>query len=46
MGGIEKRLGEAKILKRGGKLGQGMGASKKGDLEPPYELWMNRFVRK
>ena len=33
----EKRGGETKILK-GGKLGQGVGAIKKGELEPPYEL--------
>ena len=32
--------GETKILKSGGKLGQGAGALKWGEgLEPPYELW-------
>ena len=34
----EKRRADAKILKRGVKLGQGVGALKKGGLEPPYEL--------
>ena len=32
--GTEKMGGDTKILKRGGKLGQG------GVLEPPYELYM------
>ena len=32
------RGGETKILKRGCKLGQGVGALKRGGLEPPYEL--------
>ena len=33
--------GETKIFKKeGGKLGQGVGALKKGGLEPPYELWV------
>ena len=36
----EKRGGETKILKRGDKLGQGVGALKRGELEPPYELWI------
>ena len=35
------RGGETKILKRGGKLGQGVGALKRGVLEPPYKLWLN-----
>ena len=35
----KKRGGKTKILKRGGKLGQGVGALKRGGgLEPPYEL--------
>ena len=34
-GGTEKRGGETKNLKREGKLGQGVGAPKKGGLEPP-----------
>ena len=40
-GGKEKRGGKTKILKRGGKLGQGMGCLKRGGgvLEPSYELW-------
>ena len=33
-GGTKKRGGETKISKRG----QGVGALKKGGLEPPYEL--------
>ena len=37
-GRTEKRGGETKILKRGDKLGQGVGALKRGELEPPYEL--------
>ena len=40
-GGKKKRGGKTKILKRGGKLGQGVSALKKGGgggLEPPYEL--------
>ena len=36
----ENRGGETKILKRGGKLGQWVGALKKGGLEPLYELWV------
>ena len=39
-GGTEKRGGDKKILKRGDKLGQGVGAWK-GGFEPPYELWYN-----
>ena len=40
MGGIEKRVRKTKILERmRGKLGQGMGAFKRGRLESPYELW-------
>ena len=35
-GATEKRRWETKILKRGGKLGQGVGALKKGVLEPPF----------
>ena len=38
MVGTEKRGWETKILKREGKLGQGVGALKGGELEPPYEL--------
>ena len=38
-GGTEKRGGETKIFKKGGKLGQGVGAFLGGWLEPPYELW-------
>ena len=40
MGGTEKRGGKTKILKGGGKLGQGsVGALKRGGgLEPTYEL--------
>ena len=38
-GGTEKRGGETKILKKGGKLGQGVDALKKGELEPPCKLW-------
>ena len=38
-GGTEKRGGETKIFKKGGKLGQGVGPLKRGWLEPPYELW-------
>ena len=37
-GETEKRGGNIKILKRGSKLGKGMGALKEGELEPPYEL--------
>ena len=33
-GGTEKRGEETN-----GKLGQGVGALKRGGLEPPYELW-------
>ena len=44
--GTEKRGGETKILEMGGKLGQGVGALKNRGLEPPYELWIYRFVRK
>ena len=37
--GTEQRRGDTKIIKRRGKLGQGVGALKKwGGLEPPYEL--------
>ena len=44
MGGTEKSGGETNILKRGDKLGQGMGALKKGGgLEPPHELWFLRI---
>ena len=31
---------KTKILQRGAKLGQGVGALKKGGLELPYELWI------
>ena len=34
----KKRGGKTKILKRGYKLGQGVGALKSWGLEPPYEL--------
>ena len=40
-GGTEKTGGETKILKRRGKLVQGVGALKRegrGELEPHYEL--------
>ena len=40
-GGAQNRGGETKILKRGGKLSQGVGAFKRGGLEPPYKLWLN-----
>ena len=33
MGGTEKRAGQTNILKRRGKLGQGVGALKKGGEE-------------
>ena len=36
--GTEKRGGETTILKRAGKLGQGVGALKQRGLETPYEL--------
>ena len=36
-GETEKRGRGVKILKKGGELGQGMGALKRG-LEPPYKL--------
>ena len=43
-GRTEKSGGEINILKRGDKLGQGMGALKRGGgLEPPYELWFLRI---
>ena len=35
------RGGETKILKREGKLGQGVGALKRGGLKTPYKLWLN-----
>ena len=39
--GTEKMGGDTKILKRGSKFGQGVGALKRGGvLEPPYELYM------
>ena len=34
-GGPKKRGGEIKILKKGGKLGQGVGALKKGGAGTP-----------
>ena len=40
-GGTEKRGGETKILKMGGKLGQGVDALKRRGLETPYELCKN-----
>ena len=44
MGGTEKKMGETKILKKGDKLGQGVGALKRGRLEPPYNLCFERLV--
>ena len=43
-GGTEKRRGETKISKKGGggKLGQGVGALKRGGLEPSCELWVKK----
>ena len=36
---MEQKIEErAKILKKGVKLGQGVGALKSGGLEPPYKL--------
>ena len=37
---MEKRGGETNILKRAGKLGQGVGVLKRrgGGLEPPHKL--------
>ena len=29
-----------KDFKKGGSLSQGVGTLKRGELEPPYELWM------
>ena len=40
MGQERKEWRETKILKSGGKLGQGVGVLKRG-LEPPYKLWPN-----
>ena len=38
LGEIKKRGGETKFLKKGGKLGQGVGLLKKGGgLEPSYQ---------
>ena len=38
--GWNKKEGrETKILKRGCKQGQQVGALKEGGLEPPYKLW-------
>ena len=34
------RVWETNTLKMRGKLGQGVGALKKGGLEPPYDLWL------
>ena len=34
---------ETKFLKKGGKMGQGVGALKRGVLEPPYELCLFKF---
>ena len=43
-GGTEKREGNTWVLKRGGKLSQGVGAlQKRGVLEPPYELWIYKI---
>ena len=45
MGGTKKRRGEAKILKRGDKLGQGVGALKKGSVFDHFLglalIWLN-----
>ena len=38
---MEKRGGETKILKNGCNQGQGVGALKKGGLEPSYNLMTN-----
>ena len=38
------RGGETKNLKREGKLGQGLVALKRCELEPPYELWVNHTL--
>ena len=45
-GGTEKREGGTKILKKGGKLGQGVGALKRGRVDPPYELWTYNHGKK
>ena len=37
-GGTENREGKTKFLKRGSKLGQGVGALKMKGVKPPYEL--------
>ena len=37
-GGMKKKEGETKILKRGGGGQAGAGALKSEGLEPPYEL--------
>ena len=43
-GGTEKKEGETKILKRGGKLGQGVGALKKiGGAGTPLRTMMQLF---
>ena len=41
-GGIEKRGGETKILKRASKLGLGVGALKRGDWNPlqTMKFWL------
>ena len=43
--GTEKRGGKTKILKRGDKLGQGVGTLKIGGLQPPYELLMEIYAK-
>ena len=38
--GVEQKRREGKQrFQNGGKLGQGMGALKRGGLEPPYKSW-------
>ena len=45
-GGTEQRGGDTKIIKRRGKLGQGVGSLKRGrGLEPPYELWLQKRLK-
>ena len=46
--GIEQKRGEGKQrFKKGGKLGQGVGALKRGEgLEPPYELRLTTPTKK
>ena len=39
--GTKTKGGEKKILRRGDKLSQGVGALKRGGLELPYELGLH-----